>query len=389
MKGYYVDLHIHIGRSPNGRPVKITGSKNLTIENILEEASERKGLDMIGVIDCQVPEVLLYLRQLIKEGHAEELSQGGIRYKNVTLLLGSEIEIYDDNCHAPIHVLCYLPTLDTMTDFSRWLTHYMKNITLSTQRFKGKGKELQEKVKELSGLFIPAHVFTPFKSLYGTGVKKSLSEVFHPHLIDAIELGLSSDTSMADQIEELHSYTFVTNSDAHSLAKIAREYQEIKLDYPSFNDLKLALENVNGREVITNYGLDPRLGKYHRTCCSTCFTVLSHHVEGRSCPNCGERRVIKGVYDRLLELRSNKKSERHRPPYIHQVPLDFIPKLGPKTLEKLLNYFGTEMAILHRVPEKEIATVVGESIAALIQKARQGEMDLQTGGAGKYGKVKN
>lgn len=74
-------------------------------------------------------------------------------------------------------------------------------------------------MKAFEGLFIPAHVFTPFKSLYGKGVKTSLLEVFNPDLIDGVELGLSSDTSMADTIHELQPYTFLTNSDAHSLEK--------------------------------------------------------------------------------------------------------------------------------------------------------------------------
>src|SRR5699024_10601815 len=112
------------------------------------------------------------------------------------------------------------------------------NITLSSQRYYGSANELQYKVKELSGLFIIAHVFTPFKSLYGKGVRTSLKEVFDPDLIDAIELGLSSDTSMADQIAELHDYTFVSNSDAHSLAKIAREYQEIIMEEPTFKEFE-------------------------------------------------------------------------------------------------------------------------------------------------------
>src|SRR5690625_4737459 len=117
----------------------------------------------------------------------------------------------------------------------------MKNVTLSSQRYYGSVKELQYKVKELGGIFIPAHVFTPFKSLYGRGVKKSLREVLDPDLIDAVELGLSSDTFMADQISELHEFTFVTNSDAHSLGKIAREYQQIKMKEASFKELEWAL----------------------------------------------------------------------------------------------------------------------------------------------------
>src|SRR5699024_7925354 len=110
---------------------------------------------------------------------------------------------------------CYLPSLEKMKQFSKWLSIKMKNISLSSQRYYGSAKYLQYKVKELSGLFIPAHVFTPFKSLYGKGVKYSLTEVFDPDLIDGIELGLSSDTHMANEIEELNDYTFLTNSDAH------------------------------------------------------------------------------------------------------------------------------------------------------------------------------
>src|SRR5690625_7998154 len=99
----------------------------------------------------------------------------------------------------------------------------MKNITLSSQRYYGTAKELQHKVKELAGIFIPAHVFTPFKSLYGKGVRSSLQEILDPDLIDGVELGLSADTEMADQIDELHDYTFLENSEVHSHPILARE----------------------------------------------------------------------------------------------------------------------------------------------------------------------
>lgn len=46
---------------------------------------------------------------------------------------------------------------------------------------------------------------------------------------------------MADHIKELHRYTFVSNSDAHSLAKIAREYQIMQLEAPTFKGLEKAL----------------------------------------------------------------------------------------------------------------------------------------------------
>lgn len=57
MQSYYADLHIHIGKTEKGRPVKISGSKDLTFHRIAQEASDRKGIDMIGIIDCHSPSV--------------------------------------------------------------------------------------------------------------------------------------------------------------------------------------------------------------------------------------------------------------------------------------------------------------------------------------------
>src|SRR5699024_10682327 len=138
-----------------------------------------------------------------------ELKDGGIVFEQVTLIRGAEIEIYDEYCCGRIPVLCYFPNLQQISSFTTWLRKRMTNITLSSQRYYGTAKELQHKVRELNGLFIPAHVFTPFKSVYGKGVQKSLTEVLNPELIDGIELGLSSDSEMADQISELHRYSFV------------------------------------------------------------------------------------------------------------------------------------------------------------------------------------
>src|SRR4051794_3307260 len=128
MMDVYADLHIHIGRTEKGNAVKITGSKTLTLRNILQFASGRKGLDMIGVIDCQVPEVLNEIDELIQLGKLTELTGGGLRFRQTTLILGSEIEIYDPQCLGPIHALTYFPTLEKMRDFSQWMSHHVKNI---------------------------------------------------------------------------------------------------------------------------------------------------------------------------------------------------------------------------------------------------------------------
>ncbi|MFE4898304.1 endonuclease Q family protein [Peribacillus butanolivorans] len=389
MKEYYADLHIHIGRTRSGKAVKITGAKTLTFSKVIQVASERKGLDLIGIIDCHSPEVIEEIEAGILDGKITEKDEGGLLYRNTTIIPGSEIEIYDQHCNGPIHVLAYFPTLEAMKNFSVWMSGYVKNITLSSQRIYCDGRTLQKIVKSLGGLFIPAHVFTPFKSLYGKGVRSSLAEVFDPELIDAIELGLSSDTNMVKDIKELESFVFVTNSDAHSLGKIAREYQKIRLNEPSFNELAKALQDKEGRKVSANYGLNPLLGKYHQTVCSGCLHQLLRDNE--QCPECGNKTIIKGVSTRIKELsipKMNGEKRRERPPYIHQVPLDFIPGLGPKSMEKLLKAFGTEMNILHEVTLEQLTEIVPEKLAHYIDSARKGELTFEVGGGGKYGKVK-
>jgi PHP family Zn ribbon phosphoesterase len=95
------------------------------------------------------------------------------------------------------------------------------------------------------------------------------------------------------------------------------------------------------------------------------------------------------VFDRIVEISDGKNSvsPTHRPPYCHQVALDFVPGVGKKTLEKLFGYFGTEMNILHKASYQEISQVVGFKIAKDIIAAREGKLSLLAGGGGKYGKV--
>ncbi|MFC3038989.1 endonuclease Q family protein [Virgibacillus xinjiangensis] len=385
LREYFADMHIHIGRDMNGAPVKITGSKSLTLTNILIESSRRKGIDLLGVIDCHAPAVQQEIRMLIDQGQAVELDEGGIRFENATLIPGSEIEVFDENCQGPIHVLCYFETLDKMEEFSQWLSGRMKNISLSSQRYYGKATELQYKTKELGGLFIPAHVFTPFKSLYGKGVIRSLDEVLDPDLIDAIELGLSSDTYMAYAISELHPYSFVSNSDAHSLGKIAREYQKLRMAEPSFKEFSWSLHQIEERAIVENYGMNPKLGKYHTTVCSNCFENLP--AQASTCPNCGSTKVVKGVAERIAELKDTEVQAVGRPPYLYQVPLEYLPGLGPKTFEKLLDRFGTEMSVIHEAGGNELQQVVSGNLAKMILQMRDGKLPIKAGGGGKYGTV--
>lgn len=390
LQQFFCDLHIHIGRTTSGQAVKISASNNLTFENIAVESSERKGIQMTGIIDCHSPSVQDDIMACLESGIMKELGGGGIAYRDTVILLGSEIEVRGPGRGAA-HVLAYFPYLEMMQEFTRWMTKYMKNVQLSSQRIYVTPRELQREVVDRGGILIPAHVFTPHKGLYGSMTDR-LDEVFDPDGISGIELGLSADSSMAGLISELDRYAFLSNSDAHSLGKIGREYNLLAMKEPSFAEFKMALERRDGRRVTANYGLNPRLGKYHRTYCAGCESIMDEadaaSLAGR-CPYCGSTKLVGGVLDRILSFadRTEPQIPGHRPPYHYQIPLEFIPGLGKSAMKKLLDSFGTEMAILHKATETELAAVAGDALAESIIKARSGTLQLSSGGGGTYGKV--
>lgn len=384
----YADLHIHIGRTEKGIPVKISGSRNLTFHNIAHEASERKGLAMIGIIDCHSPAVQEDIASMLDRGEMEPLPGGGLRYRSTTVILGSEIEVREEGM-GPAHVLAYLPDFDAMRRFTEWMSRHVTNIQLSSQRIYAPARKLQEEVAAHGGILVPAHVFTPHRGVYGAAAER-MAELFDLGQLAAVELGLSADTEMAGYLSELDPFTFVTNSDAHSLAKIGREYNRIALAEPNFRELVMALKREEGRRVEANYGLNPRLGKYHRTYCADCESILDESgISADTCPRCGSRHIVRGVMDRIHSIADRKEPfvPDWKAPYYYQVPLEFIPGLGRKTLNRLLDRFGTEMNILHQVPEEELAEAAGEDTARWIVLARQGRLEIGAGGGGKYGRV--
>jgi uncharacterized protein (TIGR00375 family) len=394
MEEVFADLHVHIGRSESGKPIKITAARSLNFANIARECADRKGINIVGIIDCASPYVIEDIENFLKTGEAYEIKDGGIIYKDkVCILLGSEVETSEvsrnGKCGAA-HNVCFFPHLEDIKAFSREMSTHIKNITLSTQRSNVSGYELIDIVEKYNGILIPAHCFTPFKSYYGNCVDK-MKDIFKEKFdkIFAIELGLSADTMLADTISELEDKTFVTNSDAHSLPKIAREYNKMIVEDISFKEVVKALKGEDGRKVLCNYGLDPRLGKYHRTFCDECNQVIETKEPVSVCPKCGSQKVTFGVFDRIELIKDKKesKSPANRPPYIYQVPLTFIPGLGAKTIDKLLDKFGTEMTILHKLSQDDLEAVVGEKVAKEIILAREGKMKLQAGGGGTYGKV--
>ena len=221
-----------------------------------------------------------------------------------------------------------------------------------------------------------------------------------------MSFGLSADTDYADRIRELADKKFLTNSDAHSLPKIAREYNTFEMENISFEsfkkvlgyedkiqnddnkevniskldkeekrDIKTETENKTVNYIVCNNGMYSRLGKYNKTYCDICECVSE--IEDGKCKKCGSKKIVKGVEDRVLEIADGESiSPKNRPKYMYKIPLEYIPKLGKKTKEKMLEFYGTEMNILNKVSIKNIEENFGKQIAKNIEIARNGNITI-------------
>ena len=391
MPTFVCDLHIHIGASADGRPVKVTASRELTFENIAVECVQRKGVEVAGIVDCGSPRVMEDIYNLLSSGEMVELAGGGLRYQDrLTIIPASEMETLEVGKGGSHHV-SYFPGLEQLKAFVGVLSQHVTNIELSSQTCRLPAAQLESICHDSGGVFVPAHSFTPHKSVYGSCARR-MTDVFPQaawERMPAIELGLSADSPLADRISELRDKTFLSNSDAHSLPRIAREYNLLQMEEATYEEFVLALRREGGRSVVANYGLDPRLGKYHRTRCEECEWIATQEPPILYCEHCDSAKVTMGVLDRIHQIADTPESRPpdHRPPYHYQIPLQFVPKVGSVRLNRLINRFGSEMAVLHQATQEALAQTVGSEVADLIVRAREGKLALQAGGGGRYGRA--
>jgi uncharacterized protein (TIGR00375 family) len=334
---------------------------------------------------------------MVSNGELYPLPDGGLLHKDrLTVILSSEVETVEKEGGVSHHI-SYFPDIKTITEFSKVMKQYITNIELSSQRASLSASELFSVAKATGGVLIPSHAFTPHKSLYGNAGRR-LREVFKENAenIPAIELGLSADSGIADHLEELNETSFLSNSDAHSIPKIAREYNIIEMKKPNFREFILALHRNAGRRIAANIGMDPRLGRYHRTCCLKCGKIQQSPPPVFQCQYCGNKNenkkdMVKGVLDRIMEIGDYKepKPPDHRPPYHYQIPLAFVPGLSEKIMNYLLQRFGSEMAILNIATDKEIKSALPPDIARNLIDARNGRLDISSGGGGMHGKIED
>ena len=252
------DLHIH-------SPYSIAVSQSLNLDTMAETA-EKKGLTLLATGDITRPQWRGYLKENL------QYQDGVYSYKNLNFMIGTELE--DDDS---VHHVVLLPDFSAAEALQSNLTPFVKDIE---GRWAGRPHvhkspaEVVELIEDVGGICGPAHAFTPFKSVFRSGAYATLEEAYGDAAkkVAFLELGLSADTDLADRIEDLQDITFVSNSDAHSQGpqSLGREFNRLDIEIPSFEEVRKAMERREGRKVILNVGLEPKLGKYNIMYCQSC-----------------------------------------------------------------------------------------------------------------------
>lgn len=404
---YIADLHIHSSYSR-------ATSKDCRPE-MLDLWARRKGIHIVGTGDFTHPAWRRELEEKLEPAEAGlYVLKDGYRIRDGSVsgemtprfvITGEISSIYKKNGRVrKVHSLILLPGLEDAQHISNKLEQ-IGNIHSDGRPILGLDcHDLLEIVLELcpAAVYVPAHIWTPHFSLFGAfSGFDSVEECFGdltPY-IHAMETGLSSDPPMNWRVSALDSYQLISNSDAHSPAKLGREAN--LLDIPmSYEGLAGAIQTGKGLSGTIEFF--PEEGKYHmdgHRKCSLCLTPSETMKYQGKCPVCG-RKITIGVSHRVEELadrpegyvREGAKAFESLVPLPEVIGASFGCSSTSKKVEKeylrMLSELGDEFSILRSLPEEEIRRVSGTRIAEGIRRLRQGQVERIPGFDGEYGIIR-
>ena len=404
------DLHLHSRFS-------IATGKEADLEH-LDLWGRYKGVQVVGTGDCTHPQ---WLKEMagkltpaapgvyeLKPGLALPLELQGPHWDRVPpvrfVITGEVSTIYKKGGRVrKVHLLLLLPNLDAAQKFSARLGR-LGNVTADGRPILGlDAKLVLELVLEIdpAALVIPAHIWTPWFSVLGAKSGfDSLEECFEEltSQIYALETGLSSDPAMNWRVSSLDRYLLVSNSDAHSPQKLARE-ANIFLVPPTFPDLARALRTKEGFGGTIEFF--PQEGKYHldgHRACGLRATAEEAAAWGGVCPRC-HKPMTYGVMHRVLELadRPPGTPPPQARPFESLIPLPEVlgQVLGVGPASKKVNrlYFqvleklGPELQILRHAPLEDLAREGGSLLAHGIDKMRRAQVHIAPGYDGVFGEI--
>jgi len=300
-----------------------------------------------------------------------------------------------------IHNLILMPDFESVKELNDRLSR-VGNLKSDGRPILGlDSRDLLEIVLETSdrSFFIPAHIWTPWFSLFGSNSGFDAIEECFGDLtghIHALETGLSSDPVMNRRLSALDHYLLVSNSDAHSPEKLGREANLFNTPL-NYDSLVTAMAVKKGFEGTIEFF--PEEGKYHYDGHRKCRLSL-HPSETRSrngvCPKCGKP-VTVGVLHRVYEL-ADREAPKLPKPFYSIIPLPEILSeilgCGPSSkkvtvaYEELLAALGPELHILMDAPSKDIERAGGRLLAEAMDRMRESKVIREEGYDGEYGVIR-
>jgi uncharacterized protein (TIGR00375 family) len=407
---FVADLHIH---SKFSRAT----SRDMTLDSLAHWAKV-KGISLMATGDFTHPEWLFLAKEkLVPTGNGffqlktlipsnnEDLDSFATSPTDVSFILSTEISfIYSKKGRVrKIHILLLAPDFEAIEKINARLSG-IGNLRSDGRPILGlDAKDFVRIVTQLCPrcVVIPAHIWTPWFSLFGANsgfdVIEDCFEEMTPHIF-ALETGLSSDPAMNWRLSQLDKYTLVSNSDAHSPYRVGREANVFDTEF-SYKALIQALKRKDPEEFLYTVEFFPEEGKYHYDGHRNCDVVFSPEetIQHKGlCPKCGKKLTI-GVMHRVVQLADRESSGilPHKVPFKNLIPLnEIIAQAIGKTpgcksvwgiYFQYIHEFGNEHAILTEVPISELSQVNSEKIALGIERMRQGKVKIIPGHDGTYG----
>lgn len=307
-----------------------------------------------------------------------------------------------------VHNLVLVPSLDVADALSARLAR-IGNVASDGRPILGlDSRDLLELTlaSDPQSYLIPAHIWTPHFSVFGSMSGFDTIEACYGDLtpeIFALETGLSSDPEMNWRWSALDRFTLVSNSDAHSPGKLAREANLLDIA-PSFQSMREALRTADPAQFLGTVEFFPEEGKYHLDGHRGCAARLTPDERARlsgQCPVCGKP-VTVGVLSRVEALADRPEGDRTRPPrarpFQRLVPLPETigEALGvgsgsqavTRVFHRLLDRLGPELHVLREAPLEDIARVGGALVGEAVRRVRAGELHIAAGYDGEYGTVR-
>lgn len=308
----------------------------------------------------------------------------------------------NDGKTRKVHHVIILPSLEAAEEISRRL-EVVGNIHSDGRPILGMdSRDLAQLVFDAcpEAIFIPAHIWTPHFSLFGAFSDFSTVEECYGDMaqhIFAMETGLSSDPPMNRRVSMLDKYQLISNSDAHSPARLGREANLMDCEL-SYAGLKMALETGNGLHGTIEFF--PEEGKYHLDGHRNCGVRLTPEETlelGGRCPVCG-RKITVGVEHRVNALADRKITETGpMKPFESLMPLPELLAdcLGVSAASKkaqtaymtALEKLGSELYILREASISDINSALGPMAGEAVRRLRAGQVIRSAGYDGEYGKI--